>query len=357
MLADDKAPAPAQTTPLVSVLIVNYNGAKLLKDCLDSLRLVTYPRFEVVVVDNASKDDSLSVLATYPQVRVVQSDSNRGFAGGNNLGVECCQGEYILLLNNDTIVTPDFLTILVEYITSHPQVGIVQAKMTLPLHENRLDTCGSYLTALGFLYHYGYYKPDQALYERPQPVFSAKGACMLFPKDLIRRAGGHLFDEDFFCYYEETDFCHRCWLTGYEVHFVPQARIQHLQGATANQVLPSGRALQLYLANQTTALLSNLGFWSAVRIMPCYFAVLLASMLASLVTGKIQLFKTQVGSLIQCAKNLKKLRARRKIAASIRMMTDAQIFDKVMRTPRWGYFIKTFSGKLADYQDQPLSNR
>jgi hypothetical protein len=103
------------SSPTVSILIVNYNRAKLLKDCLESLTAVRETRFEIVVVDNGSRDDSLEVLQQYPAIRVVRSDANRGFAGGNNLGLPHCGGKYVLLLNNDTLVQPDFLQPLVAY--------------------------------------------------------------------------------------------------------------------------------------------------------------------------------------------------------------------------------------------------
>src|SRR5947207_2065705 len=92
-----------------SVLIVNYNGSSLLSDCLKSLTACTGEKREIVVVENGSTDDSVGVLARFPRVKVVHSGRNLGFAGGNNLGLRECQGDYVLLLNNDTIVTPGFL--------------------------------------------------------------------------------------------------------------------------------------------------------------------------------------------------------------------------------------------------------
>src|SRR5579859_7798728 len=209
-----------------SVLVVNYNGARFLPGCLDSLLASKAPYREVIVVDNASTDGSLLVLERYPWVKVVKSSSNVGFAGGNNLGLRHCLGEYVLLLNNDTVVPAGFLQPLVEYLEQHPKVGAVQGKMVLPNYGNALDVCGSFLTRFGFPYHYGYFKPDGVMYQRNYPVFSGKGACLMFRRELVSRAGGFLFDDDFFCYYEETDFCHRVWLAGYEVHFVATPAIQ-----------------------------------------------------------------------------------------------------------------------------------
>lgn len=344
---------PAQP-PLVSILIVNFNGAALLEDCLGSLRKVTYPQYEVIVVDNASTDNSLEILKRHAEVRLVRSEQNRGFAGGNNFGLSACTGELVLLLNSDTIVTPGFLEPLVDYLREHPQVGIVQAKMILSRYGNSLDVCGSFLTRFGFLYHYGYWKPDSEKYNHSYAAFTVKGACLMFRRELIPAAGGYLFNEDFFCYYEETDFCHRAWLAGYEVHFVHRSVIQHLQGATSERTQSTGFALRQFLTNQTFALLSNLSVGSLFRIMPGYFLVFFASMAAALLTGNRVIFGAHWHALTRALGNLKRIRAQRQRLRQIRKVSDRALFVRVMRNPHWYYFLKTFQGRLREYQDEPL---
>ncbi len=350
--AHDPQPGNTGSQRLVSILVVNYNGAPLLPGCLNSLSKVSYQNREVIVVDNGSTDDSLQVLAAYSWVKVVRSDRNLGFAGGNNLGLGHCTGAYVLLLNNDTVVNSEFLTRLCEYLASHPEVGIVQGKMVLPRFGGRLDVCGSFLTALGLPYHYGYFKTDQPKYQRNFPVFSAKGACLLFRRELLEAAGGFLFDEDFFCYYEETDFCHRAWLGGYEVHFVASPPIQHFMGATAGGPHASA-VLRHYLRNMAFSLLSNLSFSSRLRILPLFFAVFLASMAAAILTLKPGHFAAHWGALTWCLRHYEQIRARRRLIARIRRRTDPEIFAQVLRTPRLSYFVKTFSGRLAEYEDVP----
>ncbi len=341
--------------PLVSILIVNYNGAAVLGDCLASLRNVTYPAFEVVVVDNASTDNSKEVIAQYSSVRVLNCDHNRGFAGGNNFGLPACNGQFVLLLNSDTIVTPDFLQPLVEYLCKHPQVGIVQGKMILSRQGNALDVCGSFLTRFGFLYHYGYYKQDAPKYDRSYPVFSVKGACLMFRRELVAVAGGYLFNEDFFCYYEETDFCHRAWLAGHEAHFVHASIIRHLQGATSERTQASGFVLRQFLANQTFGLLANLSAGSLWRIMPLYFLIFFASMAMAALTGKKIIFAAHWHALAANWRRLGKIRAQRELIRRIRKISDRELFAKVMRNPRLDYFTKTFQGRLSDYEDANLN--
>lgn len=342
---------PAPRRPLVSILIVNYNGEHLLRGCLNSLSLVKEPSFEVVVVDNASQDNSLEILRGYTHIKIVESKMNRGFAGGNNLGLPHCVGDYILLLNSDTIVRPDFLRPLCEYLDQHREVGIVQAKMFLPNREGRLDNCGSFLTRFGFMYHRGFLKHDAAIYNTAGPIFSAKGACMMFRREMVEAAGGYLFDEDFFCYYEETDFCHRAWLAGYESHFVPGSIIDHLMGATSEKSQHRDFVMSHFLENQMFSLLANLEAGSAFRIMPFYFALFFASLGAAVVTGKSSLARAHLKALAANCRHLSKLRRQRAAIRRIRKISDRELFAKIMRNPGWDYFLKTFRGRIQDYQD------
>ena len=324
-----------------------------MRKCLNSVAGVSWKNREVIVVENGSTDNSLEVLGEFPWVTVVRSPSNLGFAGGNNLGLRHCSGDYVLLLNNDTIVTPNFLEPLCQHLQRNPQVGIVQGKMLLPRFGNALDVCGSFFTALGLPYHYGYYKPDGPKYQRSYPIFSGKGACLMFRRELIERVGGFLFDEDFFCYYEESDFCHRAWLAGYEVHFVAGPPIQHLMGATAGGP-QSAFVLRHYLRNMAFSLFSNLSLNWRLRILPLFFAMLAASLLASALKFQWARFAAHLGALTWCVSRYGKIRARRRLIKLLRRQSDRAIFEKVLRTPRLDYFVKTLTGKLSEYVDEVL---
>jgi GT2 family glycosyltransferase len=341
------------TDPKVSIIIVHYKGLNQLLACLSSLGSTKQPAIEVLIVDNGSSENIAAALTDPHLWKLIRSDRNLGFAGGNNLGLNHCKGKYVLLLNDDTIANPEFVSALSRYLDDHPNVGIVQGKMLLPRFENTLDVCGSFLTAFGLPYHYGYYKPDGPKYHRNYPVFSAKGACLMFRRELISRVGGFLFDEDFFCYYEETDFCHRSWLAGYEVHFVASPPIQHLMGATAG-ASQSAFVLRHYLRNMTFSLLSNLSFTSRLRILPLFFTTLLASMFAAACTLKRDQFAAHLGAITHCIAHYGKILKRRRLVKQIRRQSDQALFAKVLRTPRLEYFLKTLTGKLSQYQDDPL---
>lgn len=342
-----------ETQSLISILVVHYRGASKLRDCLESLMPAAGPHCELLVVDNGSEEDLSWLAHEFPGVKYVRASHNLGFAGGNNLGLTQCAGKYVLLLNDDTIVNPEFVRVLERYLYDHPEVGVVQGKMLLPRFGNNLDVCGSFLTGLGLPYHYGFYKPDGPKYQRSFPVFSGKGACLMFRRNLIDSVGGFLFDDDFFCYYEETDFCHRAWLAGYEVHFVASPPIQHLMGATSGGP-QSSFVLRHYLRNMAFSLLSNLSFSSRLRILPLFFATLVGSMIAAACTFKWSQVAAHGGAIAYCLTRYGKILKRRRLVKTIRRRSDREIFAKVLRTPRLDYFVKTFTGRLGDYVDDEL---
>ncbi len=339
---------------LVSILIVNYNGAAFLEDCLRSVELVVEPRNEVIVVDNASTDGSRQILSRFSKVRTVLSDRNRGFAGGNNLGLRHCSGELILLLNSDTVVTSDFLAVLVAYLRQHPRVGVAQGKMVLPRSGGVLDVCGSFLTPLGFPYHRGYFKPDGPAYNASYPVFCGKGACLLLRREAIEVAGGFLFDDDYFCYYEESDFCFRVWLGGMEVHFVAGPPIQHLMGATSGQMGMSSFALRLYLKNQTFTLVSNLSPALLWRVLPFYYAVLVGSLVAHVFRRQWPQVRAHMAALMVPLTEWHRIAARRRLIARLRKVSDETFWPTICRWPGLGYFLKTFRGQLSEHRDLDL---
>ncbi len=343
---------PPRSTPLVSILILNYNGADLLPACLDSLHDLDYPSYEVVVVENKSTDNSMEVLARYPWVKVVAiTDVNIGVSRGYNFGLPHTRGEFILMMNNDMIANRAFVAVLSRYLVEHPEVGIVQGKMVLPRCNYSLDVCGSFFTRFGLPYHYGYFKPDGPKYQQSYAVFTGKGACMMFRRSLIEKVGGYYFNPDFRFYYEETDLCHRAWLAGYETHFVSSPPIQHLAGVTIARTEKAGFNLYYYLRNMMYSLLTNLECWSLWRVMPLYFAMFLSSMVAAALFGRwptaqahwkaLAYNVTHVGSIIDLRKRIR----------GIRKKPDREIFAKVLKNPRLEYFVKTFQSRLAEYED------
>lgn len=239
--------APDATTPGqqpfrgLSVLIVSWNRQETLDRCLAAVQK-GLPGAQTVVVDNGSTP----ALALPDTVLRLRSEANLGFAGGCNLAFPRCTGDKLLLLNNDALLpSAEPVEQLLRFLDNHPACAAAQAKLVLP--DGTLDACGEYMTPFGVLYHHGYRQPDSEAAAQARPVFAGKGACLLLRRSAVLDAGG-LFREGFFCYYEDVDLCHRLWLAGHEVWFVPTAPVLHDEGSSARR-LPSRLVWKHYLSN------------------------------------------------------------------------------------------------------------
>ncbi|MBI3261053.1 glycosyltransferase family 2 protein [Candidatus Berkelbacteria bacterium] len=224
------------TKPMVSIVIVNLNGAAFLTGCLNSVAKLTHnPSFEVIIVDNGSSDHSKRLIERFSRnkrlsVKAIFNKANIGFCEANNQGAQAARGEFLLFLNNDTEVPQNLLAVLVAKLRQDPTIGIIQPKILLKDRPDHLDSVGGFLTWTGFLNHVGIHEADQGQYDREFPVFSPKGACMMMRTKLFTKVGG--FDTDFFAYFEETDLAWRVWLVGKRVVFYPSVAILHLMGRT-----------------------------------------------------------------------------------------------------------------------------
>jgi hypothetical protein len=218
-----------QRTPLISVLIVNYNGARLLKECLDSLEVQTFRDFEIVMVDNASKDNSVAfVQQYYPKVNVVVSESNLGFGGGNNLGYQHCRGEFIYFLNNDVFAEKDALNELVSEIRKNPSIHIFASFLIQYRDRTKVDSAGDTLYTCGKGCTFVNY--PVSLFTKPRLITAACGGAALFSRSTLEKIG--LFDVDYFLNYEDLDLSFRAQHMGEKILFVPSSKIYHYGSAS-----------------------------------------------------------------------------------------------------------------------------
>jgi len=212
--------------PLVSIIIVNYNGLKHLKECFDSLFRLKYKNKEIIFVDNGSTDKSIEFIKkNYDNVRIIQLDKNLGFAEPNNIGLAHSKGKYIALLNNDTIVDENWLTELVKMAESSDDIGVVASKIFYYDHKNEINFAGGFMTKHGILNHLSSKIIDHDLVNKPRETFYALGAAELIRRELCLKVG--LFDPHYFAYFEDIDISWLAWITGYRVVFAPKAFIYH----------------------------------------------------------------------------------------------------------------------------------
>lgn len=224
--------------PLVSIVIPNWNGEHHLPTCLDSLRRQAYAPLEILVVDNASTDNSRELLsARYPEVRLIALPENRGFTGACNAGMQAARGEIIALLNNDTEVTPGWVAALVDAFARHPQAGLVASKILLFDQRDRLHTAGDLFRVDGRLFNRGVWEKDQGQYDQETYVFSACGGAAAYRRTMLDDVG--LLDDDFFFSCEDMDLAWRAQLRGYRCVYTPAAVVYHRLSATGGGVTAS----------------------------------------------------------------------------------------------------------------------
>jgi N-acetylglucosaminyl-diphospho-decaprenol L-rhamnosyltransferase len=236
--------------PFVSVLILNWNGARLLPSCLEALSRTEYPegRWETVLVDNASTDGSQhEAVRQFPWVRLHQNPGNWGFARGYNGAIRAAPGPYVVLLNSDTCVRPGWLKALVRAAEDDPAIGAATAKLVYPPESpnaGRIQNAGGMVLTngagrdRGTVFRDGRWmqEEDAGQYDRREEVFFFCGAAALLRKAALAEVG--LFDERYFMYYEDLDLSWRLRLRGWKVTFVPDAVVEHAHAASSGEWSP-----------------------------------------------------------------------------------------------------------------------
>ena len=215
----------------VTIIIPNYNGIKFMKDCIESLRVQTYKNFEILVVDNGSKDESVDYLRDLESyesnlnIKAIYLDENLGFAGGVNVGLAACDSKYVILLNNDTEVFPDYVEMLVNAIEKSEKIFAINPLMINAHDKELVDDAGDGYSLLGWGYQIGVGEKVSDFTKR-RAVFSACAGASIYRKSILDEIG--YFDEMHFAYLEDMDLSFRARLRGYIIGFYPRAKLYHL---------------------------------------------------------------------------------------------------------------------------------
>lgn len=222
--------------PSVSVILVNWNGRNDTLECLHSLAKVSYAPMHIIMVDNASADDSVdAVKREFPSVEVIPNETNLRFAGGNNIGIKHALergSDYILLLNNDTTVDAEFLTELVKAADADPGIGMVGAKIYYYDDPKRIWFAGGRIEWWkGWISHIGLREEDRGQYDTARAVDYITGCCLLVKRPVIEKIGN--LDEQFFMYGEDVDWCLRVCKAGFRLVYEPKAKIWHKLSVSA----------------------------------------------------------------------------------------------------------------------------
>ena len=251
--------------PLVSVIIVNWNGLPYLKDCLVSLLSSDYSRMEFIVSDNASNDGSQNMIEEeFQNVKLIRNQLNLGFSGGNNVAFRSAKGSYFFLLNSDAAIESNCISELIGAATRDPSIAILGCKIFNSIAGNRvLEHVGGILFPSGYTTNRGYRETDNGRFEEERDADYVAAAAMMVSRHLVEQIGP--FDDLFSLYYEETDLCYRARRAGFKVVVVPSAMASHIGGATVNRLYDKRSKLRAMEKSRVCFVLKNFNLPSLLK--------------------------------------------------------------------------------------------
>ena len=322
----------SSTHPLVSVVIPHYAGTEILSECLTSLNNCSYPNLEIIVVDNASPDDSVYFIkSNFQNVILIQSEYNRGFAGGCNFGAQHAKGKYLLILNNDTIHDPDWIDPLVKMMESNPKISAVQPKILNYDNRDYFDyagACGGFMDKYCFPFARGRIfstvEKDEGQYDESIQIFWASGTAFLTRKNVFDKVGG--FDEILFAHMEEIDYHWKSQMLGNEIWVEPASVIYHKGAVT----LPVSSPKKTYLnyRNSLILLLTNYPKMTPIRLLFPRLFLEFISLLKEVITFKWGHAFAILRSWMWILSHLSLLKKRRDILKSDNIKIPILIFQK-----------------------------
>ena len=322
----------SSTHPLVSVVIPHYGGTDILGECLTSLNKCSYPNLEIIVVYNNSPDDSIQFIkSNFTEVKLIRSEFNRGFAGGCNFGVQHAKGEYLLILNNDTIHEPDWIDHLVNMLESNPNISSVQPKIKNYDKRDYFDyagACGGFMDKYCFPFARGRIfstvEKDEGQYDESIQIFWASGTAFLTRKNVFDKVGG--FDEILFAHMEEIDYHWKTQMLGNEIWVEPASVIYHRGAVT----LPVSSPKKTYLnyRNSLILLLTNYPKMTPIRLLFPRLFLEFISLLKEVITFKWGHAFAILRSWMWILSHLSLLKKRRDVLKSDNMKIPILIFQK-----------------------------
>lgn len=334
--------------PLVSVIVLNYNGEKYISQCVKSVLKSDYDNFELIVVDNNSSDHSIEIVErefSDNRIKIIKSDKNLGFAGGNNLGAEHAKGKYFVFLNIDTIVDSHWISELVSVMEADDTIGAAQPKLLSLDDKTIFDSAGDYMDFFANSFRRGgdWQEKDTGQYDSVHEIFSARGAALVTRKDIVEKIG--LFDIDYFMDFEDIDFCWRLRLFGFRVMFVPKSIVYHkggiisLENPGVKSIHPLKNRFMTMIKNYDTV---NMIHYAILPLLLNFFTGLF--LVEALMKRSSDLAKKRFRGYLWIFCNVGKLRAKRRhIQYNIRKVPDSEVMKNMIKTSRWQLRIYYFN--------------
>jgi GT2 family glycosyltransferase len=317
---------------MVSVIVLNYNGRHILKECFESLQNISYANYETILVDNASTDDSVEFVAqNFPRVKILVLDKNYDFAKGNNKGAEFAKGKYVAFLNNDTEVDKEWLTELVSMMEGDRNVAACGSKMLFWDDRSKIDFGGVKLTFIGNGAVFSYGEEDDPEAKDVEITAAPCGGAMLIDKEIFLDIGG--FDPDYIAFSEDLDLGWRLWLSGYKVYFVPKSVVYH-KGGVSWQGL-SQRKIYLIEKNNVSNIIKHFEAKNTVKGILIHSAWFIVKLLMLLRNGDLALMKAMVKGVYQSLKELPQTMMKRKMIQQNRKLSDRDLLKSGLLMGTW----------------------
>jgi len=306
----------------VSIIVVNWNGKRFLAECFDSLRKQVYQPTAIILVDNGSKDGSVSfVKKNYPEVTVITLSHNHGFCSANNLAIKTVNTEYVALLNNDAVAHPMWLSELINRLQRHPEAGSAASKMLFYDKPDIIDRAGDGYTTFATGLLRGRNRPA-AQFNTPEYIFGACAGAALYRTQMLTDVS--LFDEDFFLVYEDVDLSFRAQLKGYKCIYVPDAIVYHKGSSSIGHdssmsVYYSQRNMEwVYIKNIPTGLIPKTLIHHLIYDIAAFFYFASIGMTRAFIKAKWDAFR-----------HMKKILAKRNIIQKHKRADNNYIFHQM----------------------------
>ena len=319
--------------PLVSIIIINYNGYHLLKNCLNSIIKNSFNNYEIIIADNGSTDNSIKKIQIdfknyLTKIKIVDLKKNLGPALARNEASKIATGDLIAFLDNDTEVDKNWILEALKLFKTNPKIGAVQCKLLLLDEKNKIDYVGELLGNLGFLKsiaHYGEIDRDQ--YNQNHIILAAKSAGMFIRKKAFIDAGK--FDPSYFIFLEETDLGWRNWLVGYQNIFCPKSIVYHKFSSSKNIVDSNFNNYLIRFhgtKNYIQTLIKNLSTNNLIKILPIHIFLWFSLATFLLFTGKFKSSKNIYRGIFWNITHLKQTLIKRKKIQKNRKVSDNYLF-------------------------------
>jgi GT2 family glycosyltransferase len=318
--------------PLISIIILNWNGFNCIIECIESVEKINYKNVEIIVVDNASTDSSPEkIKELFPHVNLLRLDKNIGYAAGNNRGFSIAKGKYVATLNNDVVVEPEWLTQPIQFLEEDEKTGIIACRQMNFYNHEIIDCLYSYPLRSLLFRPMGNGKKDSAkpLFSQPGYVIGAGGASAIYRKKLLDELSG--FDERYFSYHEESDLCMRAFLSGWKCIYAPLSTVYHKGSFSFNRI----KKQQAFYHERNR-------IWFIYKFFPTFLILKYALwiIIMELRLFKVLVFKRKVGiiffsAILKGFIGIKQFNASRKIYVPLfkEKVSEYLFFQKVKKIP------------------------